>query len=216
MAVQQAVAAAAQRFHRSVAHPAKRLMDVVGATVLLVLTAPILAVAALGIAVLQGGPVIHRRRVLGLGGRPFDAFKLRSMVTGADAQLARLPELRKAFERNFKLDKDPRITRLGAWLRRWSIDELPQLVNVLRGEMSLVGPRMITADELAKYGSFADQVVTLRPGLTGLWQVSGRQLIDYGARVRLDVEYVQHWSLLRDIKIVCLTPFVVMSAKGAK
>jgi len=192
------------------------LMDVVGAALLLVLAAPVLLVASLGIVFLDGRPIIHRRRVLGLGGEEFDAFKLRSMVVGADAQLARSPELLVAFERNFKLDNDPRVTRLGAWLRRWSIDELPQLVNVLRGEMSLVGPRMITANEVEKYGAFARELITLRPGLTGLWQVSGRQLVDYAERVRLDREYVANWTFLRDLKIALLTPLVVLSARGAK
>ena len=192
------------------------MMDVVGAALLLVLAAPVLLVASLGIVFLDGRPIIHRRRVLGLGGEEFDAFKLRSMVVGADAQLARSPELLVAFERNFKLDNDPRVTRLGAWLRRWSIDELPQLVNVLRGEMSLVGPRMITANEAEKYGAFARELITLRPGLTGLWQVSGRQLVDYAERVRLDREYVANWTFLRDLKIALLTPLVVVSARGAK
>src|SRR2546430_5899420 len=168
--------------HISARSLGKRLMDIGVTLTLLVATAPIVALAALAIAVSSGVPIIHRRRVVGLRGRLFEAFKLRTMVRDADGELQRSPALRTAFEKNYKLDGDPRVTRVGAVLRRWSIDELPQLVNVLRGQMSLVGPRMVVPEELAKYDAWGEELVRARPGLSGLWQVSGRQALDYQTR----------------------------------
>jgi lipopolysaccharide/colanic/teichoic acid biosynthesis glycosyltransferase len=201
--------------HPSVGHPGKRLMDLLGAALVLVAVSPVLLVASLLVVTTSPGPVLHRRRVLGLGGREFDALKLRTMVADADRVLAENPALRVAFERNYKLDQDPRITPLGRLLRKWSIDELPQLVNVLRGEMSLIGPRMITPAELTKYGPRADRLLEVRPGLSGLWQVSGRQEIDYSERVRLDLDYIDHWRLSRDLAIALRTPAAVLRGRGA-
>ena len=201
--------------HISARSLGKRLMDIGVTLALLVATAPILAVAAVAIAASSGMPIIHRRRVVGLRGRLFDAFKLRTMVRDADAELQRSPALRAAFERNYKLHRDPRVTPIGAVLRRWSLDELPQLVNVLRGQMSLVGPRMVSPDELSKYGSRAEELVRARPGLSGLWQVSGRQALDYQRRVALDMDYLRNWSLWRDVKIALLTPWAVVTRQGA-
>jgi lipopolysaccharide/colanic/teichoic acid biosynthesis glycosyltransferase len=202
--------------HPSIRHPGKRAMDIVGAGILLVLSAPIIAVGAAAVAVTSRGPLIHRRRVVGLGGAEFGALKLRTMVADADRILAENPELRAAFEVNYKLECDPRVTPVGRFLRKWSIDELPQLVNVLRGEMSLVGPRMITRAELGKYGPQAARLTTVRPGLSGLWQVSGRQEIDYTDRVRLDLDYIDHWSLARDFAIALRTPAAVLRGRGAR
>jgi exopolysaccharide production protein ExoY len=202
--------------HPSIGHPGKRAMDILGAGLLLALSAPVIAVGAAAVALTSPGPLLHRRRVVGRGGTEFDALKLRTMVADADRILAENPQLRAAFEVNFKLERDPRVTPVGRFLRKWSIDELPQLVNVLRGEMSLVGPRMITRGELGKYGPQAARLTTVRPGLSGLWQVSGRQEIDYTDRVRLDLDYIDHWSLGRDLAIALRTPAAVLRGRGAR
>jgi lipopolysaccharide/colanic/teichoic acid biosynthesis glycosyltransferase len=197
----------------------KRALDVAGAATLLALLSPLLAFIAALIKLQDGGPVIHRRRVVGrLGGGPsgeFDAFKLRSMRVDADEILQKNPALRREFEVNFKLKHDPRITPLGAFLRKTSLDELPQLWNVLRGQMSLVGPRMITPAELIKFGDAAWIFSVVRPGLTGYWQIQGRQEVSYDQRVAMDVYYVQHWSLLLDLKILAMTPLRVIRGSGA-
>src|SRR6185437_5499423 len=148
----------------------KRLQDVAISAFFLLILSPVLAFIALIIKLQDGGPVIYRRRVVGPGGA-FDAFKFRSMRVDADEILAQNPALRAEFERNFKLISDPRVTKVGGWRRKLSLDELPQLLNVLRGEMSIVGPRMITAPELEKYGEFQALLLSVKPGLTGYWQV---------------------------------------------
>ncbi len=197
----------------------KRALDVAGAAVLLVLLSPLLVFLAVLIKLQDGGPVIHRRRVVGRVGEgaagEFDAFKLRSMRVDADEILQKDPTLRREFEVNFKLKDDPRITRLGAFLRKTSLDELPQLWNVLRGQMSLVGPRMITPAELIKFGDAAWVFSIVKPGLTGYWQIQGRQEVSYDQRVEMDVYYVQHWSLLLDLKILAMTPLRVVRGSGA-
>lgn len=192
----------------------KRCIDIVVSSALLVLLLPV--VAAVGLLVLcdDGMPIIHRRRVVGLMGN-FDAFKFRTMVRNADSILAATPWLKAEFERNFKLKHDPRITRLGSFLRRYSLDELPQLLNVLRGQMSLVGPRMITEAELAKYGAQGHLVHSVKPGLTGYWQVGGRQNVSYEERVAMDVHYVTRWSLGMDLRILAETPAKVFKREGA-
>jgi lipopolysaccharide/colanic/teichoic acid biosynthesis glycosyltransferase len=192
----------------------KRVIDVVGSALLLLLLSPLLAVCAFLVAVLDGRPLIHRRRVVGKCGE-FDAFKFRTMKPNADEILHQDPELRAEFERNFKLKNDPRVTVIGGVLRKFSLDELPQLVNVLLGQMSLVGPRMFTADELPKYGTHQAIVLTMKPGLTGYWQVHGRQSVSYEERVKMDVYYVRHWRLLLDLKILLLTPLKVLQREGA-
>jgi len=201
--------------HPSVGHSGKRLMDIAGAALLLVAASPVLLAASLLVVLTSPGPLLHRRRVVGLGGREFDALKLRTMVADADRILAENPELRAAFERNYKLDRDPRVTPVGRLLRKWSVDELPQLVNVLRGQMSLIGPRMITPAEMRKYGPDAGRLFAVRPGLSGLWQVSGRQEIDYTERVRMDLDYIDHWRFGRDLAIALRTPAAVLRGRGA-
>jgi lipopolysaccharide/colanic/teichoic acid biosynthesis glycosyltransferase len=192
----------------------KRLLDVVGACLGLLLLSPALLMIAALVKIQDGGPVLYRRRVVGLEG-PFEAFKFRSMHPAADALLHADTALRKAFEENFKLKDDPRITRIGAILRKHSLDELPQLVNVLSGQMSLVGPRMITAEELEKYGEYRQFVLSVKPGLTGYWQVNGRQEVGYLKRVEMDVYYIQHWSLKLDVRILLQTPWKVLKGEGA-
>ena len=194
---------------------AKRLIDVVGAAVGLLLVWPMLVLCAVLIKLDSPGPVIYRRQRLDRGGRKAFAYKLRTMMADADCYLEEHPELRAAFEVNFKLKADPRVTRVGKWLRILSLDELPQLVNVLRGEMSLVGPRMVSPSEADKYGNQIDKLLSVRPGITGLWQVSGRQEVDYDQRVRLDMEYIDRRSLWLDLKIILITIPTVIARRGA-
>jgi lipopolysaccharide/colanic/teichoic acid biosynthesis glycosyltransferase len=193
---------------------AKRAIDLLGSSALVVLLSPLFFLVVLLVLLVDGKPIFFRRRCVGPRGE-FDAFKFRTMRCDADQVLERDPALRDAFHQNFKLKSDPRVTRLGAVLRKLSVDELPQLFNVIRGEMSLVGPRMITAPELEKYGEFRDLLLTVRPGITGFWQVYGRQEVSYEERVRMDVEYIRNWSLGMDLKLLCLTPWRVIRGRGA-
>jgi len=193
----------------------KDTLDRALAAVLLVALAPVLAAIALVVRASSPGPTLHRRRVLGLDGSQFDALKFRTMVAEADAILEREPDLRQAFQENMKLRDDPRTTTLGRWLRRTSLDELPQLYNVLRGEMSLVGPRMIAPDEEPLFGDAIGKRLSVKPGITGLWQVSGRQELSYSERIRLDLEYVERWSLWLDVVIIARTIPAVLSMRGA-
>jgi lipopolysaccharide/colanic/teichoic acid biosynthesis glycosyltransferase len=192
----------------------KRAVDLTGSAVSLVLLSPVLLTIAVLIKLQDGGPVMHRRRVVGRHGQ-FDAFKFRSMRPDADGILNADPELRQSFLKQFKLANDPRVTPIGARLRKYSLDELPQLLNVLLGQMSLVGPRMITAPELEKYGEHQDLLLTVRPGITGAWQVSGRQNVDYEQRVEMDIHYIRNWSLALDLRILLRTPLKVLRAEGA-
>lgn len=193
---------------------AKRAFDLIGSAVLVVLLSPLFLLVALLVLLVDGRPIIFRRTCVGTRGE-FDAFKFRTMCREADQVLRRDQTLRDAFHQNFKLKSDPRVTRLGAVLRKFSLDELPQLFNVVRGDMSLVGPRMITAPELEKYGEFRELLLAVRPGITGFWQVYGRQEVSYEERVRMDVEYIRNWSLGMDLKLLCLTPWRVIRGRGA-
>jgi lipopolysaccharide/colanic/teichoic acid biosynthesis glycosyltransferase len=165
------------------------------------------------------GPVIYRRRVVGVGGKEFDAFKFRTMVVNSNEVLRELlerdPHAREEYERYYKLKRDPRITRIGNFLRKTSIDELPQLFNVLKGEMSIVGPRMITMEEVEKYGRWGLNLHTVKPGITGLWQTSGRSELTYEERVRLDMRYIRNYSIWVDIQIMVQTIPAVLMSKGA-
>jgi lipopolysaccharide/colanic/teichoic acid biosynthesis glycosyltransferase len=192
----------------------KRCMDGAISAALLVFLFPVFAVVSLLVLCDDGVPIIYRRRVVGLTGN-FDAFKFRTMVRNADSVLAATPDLKAEFERNFKLKDDPRVTRIGAILRRYSLDELPQLLNVLRGQMSLVGPRMITEAELGKYGAQKHLVYSVKPGMTGYWQVRGRQNVSYEERVAMDAHYVSRWSLGMDLRILAETPRKVFNREGA-
>jgi lipopolysaccharide/colanic/teichoic acid biosynthesis glycosyltransferase len=192
----------------------KRVVDLLGAALLVAIFAPIFVLIVLLVWLDSGSPVIYRRRVVGALGE-FDAFKFRTMVPDADAVLASNPSLKREFEHNFKLRNDPRVTGIGAVLRNASLDELPQLFNVLRGQMSLVGPRMITAPELAKYGPHQRQLLSVKPGLTGYWQVHGRQDVAYEQRVAMDLHYIENWSLMMDLKILGRTPVAILRREGA-
>ncbi len=162
------------------------------------------------------GPVFYRRRVMGVGGQQFDAFKFRTMYVNGDEILAQHPELVAQLKRDHKLKDDPRVTRMGTFLRRTSLDELAQLVNVALGQMSLVGPRMISPAEAEMYGRMKNNLLTVKPGLTGLWQVSGRSDLSYDERVRLDMFYVRNYSIWLDIQILFFQTLpAVIKGRGA-
>jgi lipopolysaccharide/colanic/teichoic acid biosynthesis glycosyltransferase len=193
----------------------KTLIEWPLALIALAVLSPFLVVIAALIAATTGRPVIYRRRVAGRGGGQFDAFKFRTMVQGAERVLEQDERLRKAFTVNWKLFADPRVTPLGRVLRKYSLDELPQLVNVLRGEMSLIGPRMVSPGELELYGDLKTKLLSVKPGLTGLWQISGRQTVSYARRIELDMLYIDNCSLRSDLTIVARTIPVVIGADGA-
>ncbi len=190
----------------------KRALDLSGALLLLLLTSPILLAAALAIRCSSRGPVLFWQTRVGLNGRPFRVMKFRTMANGRGLT----DEQHETFAEQFKLDHDPRVTLVGRVLRRTSIDELPQLLNVIAGQMSLVGPRPVVPAELAtKYGELGRELVSVRPGLTGLWQVSGRSTLTYEQRVALDIDYVRRRSLPLDLAILAQTPWAVLSGRGA-
>lgn len=193
----------------------KDIFDRVVAAIGLVLGAPLFLLIAIAVWATTPGPVIYRRRVLGRYGDPFDAFKFRTMVVNAEEVLRARPELLDAFTTNIKLRDDPRVTPVGRLLRRSSLDELPQLVNVILGQMSLVGPRMIAPEEAEKYGAALGKRLSVKPGMTGLWQVQGRQELDYAQRIALDLRYIDQWSLWLDLVILVKTIPAVLSMRGA-
>ena len=191
----------------------KRCVDIIGAAGALVLLTPLFAAIAVAIRRDSPGPVIYRRRVLGQGGEVFDAFKFRSMVVNGDAMLT--PDEWAELQTSHKLRNDPRVTRVGRFLRKYSLDELPQLVNVLRGQMSLIGPRMIIPAEQEKYGRWDKNLLTVKPGLSGLWQVSGRSDVSYAERVEMDMQYIRNYSAWLDTQIFFQTIVVVLKGDGA-
>ncbi|WP_372621855.1 sugar transferase [Falsiroseomonas sp.] len=198
---------------------AKRALDLLGAGALLLLALPVFLAIALLVR-LDGGRVFYAHPRVGRGGRLFGCLKFRSMVTDADRRLAALlesdPAARAEWDATRKLKNDPRVTWVGRVLRASSLDELPQLINVLKGEMSLVGPRPVQAAELAAfYGAAAQHYLSVRPGITGPWQVSGRNDTSYAQRVALDVAYATRPSLLEDVKILLRTPLAVLARRGA-
>jgi exopolysaccharide biosynthesis polyprenyl glycosylphosphotransferase len=192
----------------------KRLIDIVGANVLLVLSAPFIAVAAVAMKLTSPGPVFFRQWRCALNGRPFEMIKLRTMVVDAEQQQTALLDRNEMDGPVFKIKADPRVTKVGAVLRRWSIDELPQIWNVLRGEMSLVGPRPPIPGEVARYQIFERRRLSMRPGLTCLWQVNGRNQVGFADWVKLDVEYIDTWSLTNDFKILLRTIPAVLLGTG--
>lgn len=181
----------------------------------LIAISPILLVTAIAVKLDSPGPVIHRRWVMGMRGKGFYAYKFRTMHVHGDRILADYPELQAELAQNHKLKNDPRITRIGKYLRKFSLDELPQLFNVLRREMSLVGPRMITPEEIAKYTVWDINLLTVRPGITGMWQVSGRSDVSYDERVQLDMYYVRNWSIWMDLQLLLQTIPAVLKGRGA-
>ncbi len=193
----------------------KRSIDIVLAVIGIILLAPIFLLVALCIKLDDGGPVLHFREIIGLRGQRFRALKFRTMIINADEYLGKHPELMKQYQENMKLMRDPRVTRIGVFLRKTSIDELPQLFNVLVGQMSLVGPRMIHPSELPRYGVYAEKRLAVKPGITGLWQISSRQHISYDERIILDVRYIDNRSILTDMVILLKTLKVFIVHTGA-
>jgi Undecaprenyl-phosphate galactose phosphotransferase WbaP len=199
-------------------HALKRVFDIVGATCAIVILSPLI-IAIVACARASSGSALFRHRRIGQDGKFFDCMKFRTMVPNADHVLQQLlnsnREIKEEWLRDHKLRDDPRVTRLGRFLRRTSLDELPQLWNVLRGEMSLVGPRPVVPDELRRYGNKVGTFLSARPGITGLWQVSGRNDTDYRRRVALDVCYVRSRSLVLDVYILFKTLPAVFARSGA-
>jgi undecaprenyl-phosphate galactose phosphotransferase len=198
---------------------AKRAFDLVVGGFVLIAVLPLLAAIALAVKLDSPGPVIFAHRRIGRGRKEFECYKFRTMVVKAhqvlDELLRNNSALREEWEQDFKLKNDPRVTRVGRFLRRTSLDELPQIFNVLKGEMSLVGPRPIVQKEIPRFGLFTKDYFIVRPGITGLWQVSGRNDMDYPERVQLESWYVRNWSLWLDITLLIRTVGVVLARRGA-
>ncbi|MCI0554880.1 MAG: sugar transferase [Anaerolineae bacterium] len=193
----------------------KAIMDYGFTSIGLLILSPVLFILALIIKLDSPGPVLFRRRVMGRRGIQFDAFKFRTMYVNGEDILAAQPELKAQLEHDHKLAYDPRITRSGRWLRKFSLDELPQLFNVMLGQMSLIGPRMISPPEVARYGEYANELFTVKPGISGLWQVSGRSNLAPADRVRLDIQYIRTRSAWTDLKLLLLTIPAVLKGSGA-
>ncbi len=192
----------------------KRLLDIVLALIGLLLLSPLWLMIAVCIKIEDQGPVFYRRQIVGYQGQRFLAWKFRSMCIDAETYLLRRPELYQRYQRQMKLFNDPRVTHVGRYLRRWSLDELPQLLNVLQGEMTLVGPRMIHPDELPRYEPYVQKRLSVKPGITGLWQISGRQHFDYQERVQLDLLYIDQRSLRLDLWILSKTLGTILNNPG--
>lgn len=199
-------------------HPVKRVFDIFFAFFLLILLSPFFLFFYI-IVKLDGGNAFYGHERIGKNGKKFRCLKFRSMASNSQKLLQELlasnPKAREEWNSTYKLKNDPRITKIGQFLRKSSLDEMPQLINIMKGEMSFVGPRPITAAELPQYKDNVIYYLHVTPGLTGLWQVSGRNDVDYDTRVLLDKKYVQNWSFLQDLKILAKTVLVVLFRKGA-
>jgi len=197
----------------------KRIFDVLIASITLIVFLPLFAFVVLLLKLTDPGPVIFRHIRVGQGGRRFACFKFRSMVLDSDKVLKTLlesdPAARKEWDRTQKLANDPRITPLGKFLRQSSLDELPQLINVIRGDMSLVGPRPIVPSELTRYGDKLSLYLQARPGITGIWQVSGRNDCGYDRRIEMDANYVRNWRFSTDFVILLRTLGAVLARRGS-
>jgi undecaprenyl-phosphate galactose phosphotransferase len=197
----------------------KNIFDYLTALSLILIFSPLLILLYLIVYFSTNGHPLFKHRRIGLNGKKFNVYKFRTMYIDADKKLEELleenEESRIEWENDFKLKDDPRITKIGTFLRKTSLDELPQLINVLQGKMSLIGPRPIIDQEIVKYGEYFDYFTAVKPGITGLWQVSGRNDIDYDERVQLDVWYVRNWSINLDIQILLKTVLVVIGRKGS-
>lgn len=202
--------------YAAAARLSKRLFDIIGATLLLIAAAPLFLATALAVKLSSPGRVFYRQERIGRDGARFGMIKFRSMRADADKQLAALLAAEgKSLAELPKLTRDPRVTRVGSFLRRYSIDELPQLLNVVKGDMSLVGPRPQRDFEVAQYDYVAERRLTVRPGMTGLWQVSGRSDLAYAEAINLDVHYVENWSMMSDLTILWRTARAVVASDGA-
>nr|PZM89150.1 MAG: exopolysaccharide biosynthesis protein [[Clostridium] cellulosi] len=194
----------------------KRFFDILLSVIGLIILSPVFLIISIIIKLTSPGPVLYKHKRVGYMGEEIEIYKFRSMVVDSDNfEKYFTKEQMKHFKENFKLENDPRITKIGKFLRKSSLDELPQLINIIKGQMSIVGPRPIVKDEVKKYGIYADTYFSVNPGLTGLWQVCGRSNTTYEERVQLDVKYVQNRSLLNDLKIILKTFGAVVTSKGA-
>ena len=193
----------------------KRTLDIVGALIGMLLLSPVLLLVAVAVKTTTTGPVLFKQRRLGRGGQEFWCFKFRTMVANAEDILNTTAHLRVRFQENYKIKDDPRTTPIGAWLRKTSLDELPQLLNILGGAMSFIGPRPIVPPERSKYQEFADKLLSVKPGLGGYWQVYGRSDTTYEQRVQMDMTYINERCLLLDLKLLILTAYVALRRQGA-
>jgi lipopolysaccharide/colanic/teichoic acid biosynthesis glycosyltransferase len=193
----------------------KRALDVCGAALFLLLTLPLFPVIAIAILLDSPGPIFFCPLIIGYRGRKFSAYKFRTMQAGAFEALLQNKNLLRQYQQNLKLVNDPRVTRVGRILRRTSLDELPQLLNVLKGEMSLVGPRMLATLELEKFGEHRQKILSVKPGMAGLWVASGRQTLSFEQRVKLELEYVNNWSLWLDARCFFKTVWIALRMVGA-
>ena len=195
----------------------KRLVDIIGSIVCIILFSPIMAVVAVLVKKSSPGPIIFAQERIGLGNKPFKMYKFRSMYADAEERKKELMAQNEMNGLMFKMENDPRITKTGDFLRKTSLDEFPQFINILKGDMSLVGTRPPTLDEFAQYSPYHKKRLSFRPGLTGMWQVSGRSdITDFEEIVKLDVEYIDNWSFWLDIKILLKTFLEVFTQKGAR
>lgn len=195
----------------------KRACDFFFSLIMLILLSPIFLLISVSVVLTSEGSAIYRHQRIGKNGRPINVLKFRTMVSNADEQICCFSAAQmKEWENNFKLENDPRITAVGRFLRRSSLDELPQLVNIIRGEMSLVGPRPVIAVELEKYGENKPKFLSVTPGLTGYWQAYARSDCDYDRRMQMELEYVDHANFLWDIQILMATCKTVLRGKGAR
>jgi exopolysaccharide production protein ExoY len=197
----------------------KRGMDIVGSILALALLAPVIAIVSVLIVLDSRGPILFEHQRLGRGGCRFNCLKFRSMRVDAERALIEDGSLRERYIANsYKIptDEDPRVTRVGRWLRKTSIDELPQLWNVLLGDMSLVGPRPIIDEEAQHYEGALDQLLSVRPGISGAWAVRGRSRVGYPQRAQLELDYARHWTVLGDLYILARTPWAVVSGRGVE
>jgi exopolysaccharide production protein ExoY len=205
--------------HIPIGGNSKRGFDIVAAAAALLVLSPLLLMLALLVKLSDGGSVLYGHRRVGRNGNDFLCLKFRTMAENGDeilrAHFARNPEARREWLATRKLQHDPRVTRVGLVLRKLSLDELPQLINILRGDMSFVGPRPVVEDELELYGTAVECYLKSRPGLTGLWQISGRNNVSYNSRVEFDRNYVENWSFARDIVIIVKTFPAVLSSRGS-
>jgi exopolysaccharide biosynthesis polyprenyl glycosylphosphotransferase len=193
----------------------KRCFDIVLSCIALIIVSPVMAITALLIKLDSRGPIIYRQRRIGKNGKFFNMLKFRSMVTNAEAMLSDLEDKNEVHGIAFKMKNDPRVTKIGKFIRKYSIDELPQLINVLKGDMSLVGPRPPLPYEVEKYGNWEWRRLEVLPGITGLWQVSGRSNLSFQQWMNLDIYYIENWSLGLDLKIILKTIPVVLKGEGA-
>ena len=197
----------------------KRFIDLFLLLISSPITIPVVLIVSLAIKISSPGPVFYGHKRTGRNGREFKCWKFRSMVIDADKQLEKIlaenPQMRAEWEKDRKFTNDPRVTKIGKILRKTSIDEIPQFFNILTGEMSFIGPRPVTEPELKKYGNKAEFILSVQPGLSGMWQISGRSDTGYEERVTLDSYYIQNWSVWLDIWIIIKTVYVVLRGKGA-